>query len=108
MKLENTKAQLRKGILELCILTILDKKEAYPSEILEAKRSEVDCGGGNALSIANALKKWRTSNVQMGRITFGPAPQVLFAHQIGARIFGGTLLDMGRTQHSSDVNYQKH
>ncbi|OFZ06855.1 MAG: PadR family transcriptional regulator [Bacteroidetes bacterium RIFCSPHIGHO2_02_FULL_44_7] len=36
MKLENTKAQLRKGILELCILTILDKKEAYPSEILEA------------------------------------------------------------------------
>ncbi len=36
MKLENTKAQLRKGILELCILAILDKKEAYPSEILEA------------------------------------------------------------------------
>lgn len=36
MKLENTKAQLRKGILELCILTILDKKEAYPSEILDA------------------------------------------------------------------------
>lgn len=35
MKLENTKAQLRKGILELCILSILDKKEAYPSEILE-------------------------------------------------------------------------
>lgn len=35
MKLENTKAQLRKGILELCILSILDKKEAYPSEIIE-------------------------------------------------------------------------
>lgn len=35
MKLENTKAQLRKGILELCILSILDKKEAYPSEILD-------------------------------------------------------------------------
>ena len=35
MKLENTKAQLRKGILELCILSILEKKEAYPSEILD-------------------------------------------------------------------------
>lgn len=35
MKLENTKAQLRKGILEFCILSILDKKEAYPSEIIE-------------------------------------------------------------------------
>ena len=35
MKLENTKAQMRKGILEFCILSILDKKEAYPSEILD-------------------------------------------------------------------------
>lgn len=35
MKLENTKAQLRKGILELCILSILEKQEAYPSEILD-------------------------------------------------------------------------
>jgi len=36
MKLENTKAQMRKGILEYCILSILAKQEAYPSEILEA------------------------------------------------------------------------
>ncbi len=36
MKLENTKAQMRKGILEFCILSILSKKEAYPSEIIEA------------------------------------------------------------------------
>lgn len=35
MKLENTKAQMRKGILEFCILSILDKKEAYPSEIID-------------------------------------------------------------------------
>ena len=36
MKLENTKAQMRKGILEFCILSILENKEAYPSEIIEA------------------------------------------------------------------------
>lgn len=36
MKLENTKAQMRKGILEFCILSILSKKEAYPSEIIDA------------------------------------------------------------------------
>ena len=35
MSLENAQAQMRKGILEYCILSILDKKEAYPSEILE-------------------------------------------------------------------------
>lgn len=35
MNLENTKAQMRKGILEYCILSILKQKEAYPSEILD-------------------------------------------------------------------------
>jgi PadR family transcriptional regulator PadR len=36
MNAENTQAQMRKGILEYCILSILSKGEAYPSEILEA------------------------------------------------------------------------
>jgi PadR family transcriptional regulator PadR len=35
MKIENTKAQMRKGILEYCILSILNQREAYPSEIIE-------------------------------------------------------------------------
>ena len=35
MKIENTKAQMRKGVLEYCILSILNRNEAYPSEILE-------------------------------------------------------------------------
>ena len=34
MKIENTKAQMRKGILEYCILTILKDNEAYVAEIL--------------------------------------------------------------------------
>ncbi len=39
MKIENTKAQMRKGILEYCILSILDKGEAYPSEIIDQLKS---------------------------------------------------------------------
>lgn len=35
MNVENTQAQMRKGILEYCILAILNKREAYPSEMLE-------------------------------------------------------------------------
>lgn len=35
MKIENTKAQMRKGVLEYCILSILENGEAYPSEIIE-------------------------------------------------------------------------
>lgn len=34
MNIENAKAQMRKGILEYCILTILSKKDAYTSEII--------------------------------------------------------------------------
>lgn len=32
---ENVRSQMRKGVLEYCILSILDKKEAYASAILE-------------------------------------------------------------------------
>ena len=35
MNIENTKAQMRKGVLEFCILSILSAGEAYPSEIIE-------------------------------------------------------------------------
>ena len=35
MKIENTQAQMRKGILEFCILSILSNGEAYPSEIMD-------------------------------------------------------------------------
>ena len=34
MDIENTKAQMRKGVLEYCILAILSEKECYPSDII--------------------------------------------------------------------------
>ena len=36
MAIENTESQMRKGLLELCILGIIQRQqEAYPSDILE-------------------------------------------------------------------------
>jgi PadR family transcriptional regulator, regulatory protein PadR len=35
MNIENTKAQMRKGVLEYCILSILKDGEAYTSDILD-------------------------------------------------------------------------
>jgi PadR family transcriptional regulator, regulatory protein PadR len=32
--LENTQAQMRKGVLEFCILSIISRGEAYPSDII--------------------------------------------------------------------------
>lgn len=39
MNIENTKAQMRKGILEFCILSILKEKDCYTSEILDELKS---------------------------------------------------------------------
>ena len=34
MNIENTKAQMKKGILEFCILSVLSSGDKYPSEII--------------------------------------------------------------------------
>jgi len=39
MNIENTKAQMRKGVLEFCILSVLKEKDAYTSEILDTLKS---------------------------------------------------------------------
>jgi|TARA_B110000037_G_scaffold187298_1_gene217800 PadR family transcriptional regulator PadR len=39
MKIENTKAQMRKGVLEFCILSILQDGDAYTSEIISHLKS---------------------------------------------------------------------
>jgi PadR family transcriptional regulator PadR len=36
MNIENAKAQMRKGILEYCILSILAKRDLYTSDIIKA------------------------------------------------------------------------
>src|ERR1700712_520773 len=35
MNIENTQSQMRKGILELCIMSIIRRGESYPSDIVE-------------------------------------------------------------------------
>ncbi len=39
MNIENTKAQMRKGVLEFCILSILSDGEHYPTEIIERMKT---------------------------------------------------------------------
>ncbi len=39
MNVENTKVQMRKGILEYCILSIISEGEVYASDILETLKS---------------------------------------------------------------------
>ena len=39
MNIENTASQMRKGVLEFCVLSMIRKGEAYPSDIIEQMKS---------------------------------------------------------------------
>jgi len=42
MKIDNSKAQMKKGVLEYCILSIISRKDCYASEIInELKESKL-------------------------------------------------------------------
>ncbi len=57
MKIENTKAQMRKGILELCILSIIAEQESYPSDIIgKLKESELIVVEGTLYPLLTRLK----------------------------------------------------
>lgn len=57
INVENTKAQMRKGILEFCILSILSAREAYPSEIIEhLKKAKLIVVEGTLYPLLTRLK----------------------------------------------------
>jgi PadR family transcriptional regulator, regulatory protein PadR len=54
---ENSKAQMRKGVLELCILSILSQGDAYPTEIIDKlKESKLVVVEGTLYPLLTRLK----------------------------------------------------
>jgi len=57
MDLENSKAQMKKGILELCILSIISRGEAYASDILnDLKKANLIVVEGTLYPLLTRLK----------------------------------------------------
>jgi PadR family transcriptional regulator PadR len=58
MKVENIKAQMRKGVLELCVLGILSKETMYPSDIIKnLKDNHLIVVEGTMYPLLNRLKR---------------------------------------------------
>ncbi len=73
MKLENTKAQMRKGVLELCILSIISEGEIYPPEIIKRlKTSELIVKEGTIYPLLSRLKNAELLNYNWKESTKGP------------------------------------
>lgn len=70
MDIENAKAQMRKGVLELCILAIIEEDEVYPGDIISRlKANDLIVVDGTLYPLLTRLKNdglldysWRESN----------------------------------------------
>lgn len=73
MNTENTKAQMRKGILEFCILSLISKKEMYVSDLMEALKSgTLDVVEGTLYPLLTRLKNAELLTYRWEESTGGP------------------------------------
>lgn len=73
MKIENTKAQMRKGVLEFCILSVLKDEDAYVAEILDTlKDAKLLVVEGTIYPLLTRLKNEGILNYRWEESTSGP------------------------------------
>jgi DNA-binding PadR family transcriptional regulator len=78
MKPENVKAQMRKGVLEFCILSILSRGDAYASDIIaELKKSKLIVVEGTLYPLLTRQKKCRSVELSLGRVDTGSSKEIL-------------------------------
>ena len=80
MNTENARAQMRKGVLELCVLRVVRKGEAYTSDLSAAlKQADLLVVEGTLYPFAHPPEKCGMVGVSLGRVQVGPSPEVLQA-----------------------------
>ncbi len=87
MKLENTQAQMRKGLLEYAILLLLQKKEMYPSDIIKAlKAAKMIVVEGTLYPLLSRLKNASLLTYRWEESTQGP-PRKYYVITENGKIF---------------------
>jgi PadR family transcriptional regulator PadR len=73
MNIEKAKAQMRKGVLELCTLSIISEKDAYASDIIEKlKSSDLIVVEGTLYPLLTRLKNEGLLQYRWEESTSGP------------------------------------
>jgi PadR family transcriptional regulator PadR len=94
MNVENTQAQMRKGVLEYCILGILHQGEAYPSEILDKLRNaQLLVVEGTVYPLLTRLKNLEVLTYRWEESTSGPPRKYYKMTQKGQDFY----LELART-----------
>jgi len=83
---ENAKAQMRKGVLELCILSILSQNDAYPTEIIDKlKETKLVVVEGTLYPLLTRLKNTGLLTYRWEESTSGPPRKYYKLTEIGAQ-----------------------
>ena len=73
MNIENTKAQMRKGVLEYCILLVLEEKPLYANDIIDnLKKSKMIVVEGTLYPLLTRLKNDGLLTYRWEESTQGP------------------------------------
>lgn len=73
MNIDNTQSQMRKGILEFCILSIIKRSESYPSDIIEEmRRANFQILEGTLYPLLTRLKNAEMLNYRWVESNSGP------------------------------------
>src|ERR1019366_8794041 len=89
MSVDNTESQMRKGLLELCILGIIQReKEAYPSDILEQlKEAKLVVLEGTLYPLLTRLKNAGMLSYRWEESVFGPPRKYYALTRSGVKFY---------------------
>lgn len=73
MNVENAQAQMRKGVLEFCVLALISEGEIYPSDIIsQLKKSNLLVAEGTVYPLLNRLKNMELLSYNWVESNAGP------------------------------------
>jgi PadR family transcriptional regulator PadR len=86
---DNAKQQMRKGVLELCILSIIAQEEVYPSDILQRlKEAELIVVEGTLYPLLTRLKNAGLVEYTWRESASGPPRKYFKITESGAALLG--------------------
>jgi PadR family transcriptional regulator, regulatory protein PadR len=101
LKLENTKAQMRKGVLELCVLSIIAKEEAYPTDIINTlKQAKLIVVEGTLYPLLNRLKDAELLDYTWKESKSGPPRKYYQITSQGADFLEGLIATWNELDHA--------
>ena len=88
MNIENTASQMRKGVLEFCILSVIKLGEAYPSDIIDKmKQANLNILEGTLYPLLTRLKNAELLTYRWVESNSGPPRKYFLLTEKGAAFY---------------------